>query len=81
MSDKPLAGSTAALVAVPLVVICCGGKILVLPLIGGLAGWFGGFDVPSILAIALVAAAAGLIVRSWLKRRAESAVHIARKSS
>lgn len=81
MSDKPLAGTMAALVGVPLVVVCCGGKALLLPTFAGLAGWIGGFDLLSVLLIGLAVVVATMGFRAWRMRRDVAVIHLEKDAS
>ncbi len=73
MSDRPLAGIMTALVAVPLVVLCCvalTAPLLVGSIIAAITAWIGGVDPVSAVLIALIAAGAVIGIRQWRKRNA-----------
>ena len=70
MSDKPLAGTLGAFIAVPAVVLCC--ATLTAPLLAGsviaaITTWIGGVDPVSALLIALIAAGAVIGIRQRRK--------------
>ncbi|WP_435661626.1 hypothetical protein [Leisingera caerulea] len=60
MRDSLMGGITATILAVPLVIICCGGGVLLPALVGTAGGWLTGYGV---IAIGLVAAALALVWR------------------
>ncbi len=73
MNDKPLAGTLAALIAVPVVVVCCAAltaPLLVGSIIAATTAWIGGVDPVSAVLIALIAAGAVMGIRQWRKRNA-----------
>lgn len=81
MSDKPLAGTLVALIAVPGVVLCC--AALTAPLLAGsviaaIATWIGGIDPVSALLIALIAAGAVIGIKQWRKRNAPAIEQLAK---
>lgn len=58
-------GALPLLVAVPVMVVCCGGgTATVAALLAGVAGWMSGFGI----AAAAVAAAAAILAVRWLRR-------------
>lgn len=74
MSDKPLAGILAAIVAVPAVVVCCGGTALIASAFGGLTSWLSGFSANTALLIALVTAGVFMGSRQLRIRKSEPMV-------
>ena len=66
MKDNPFAGLVAAVLVVPLVVLCCLGPALLGSLLGGMAGWLGGLNV---VEMAGAAVAAGLVAYGLLRWR------------
>ncbi len=66
MSDKPVAGITTAIIALPLVILCCLGPAFLLAGLGGLIGWFGGANILLTVSMAIVA---GIAVNRFLRRR------------
>lgn len=68
MSDKPVAGITTAIIALPLVILCCLGPAFLFAGLGGLIGWLGGANIFLAVAMAIVA---GIAVNRFLRRRVE----------
>ncbi|MGH1478956.1 MAG: hypothetical protein ACRBM6_09595 [Geminicoccales bacterium] len=71
MSDKPLAGILTALVAVPVMVVCCGGTATFVSAFGGLTSWFSGFSMNTALLIALITAGVFVGIRQIRIRKSE----------
>lgn len=71
MNEKPDAGLLAAVVAVPLVLVCCLGPVVLGSLLAGAAAGLGGLGAAEIIGIALAIGAAGYGLLRW--RRASLA--------
>ncbi len=69
MSDKPVAGITTAIIALPLVILCCLGPAFLFAGVGGLIGWLGGANIFLAVAVAM-AIVAGIAVNRLLRRKA-----------
>lgn len=61
MRDSLMGGLAATILAAPLVIICCGGRVLLSALVGTVGGWLTGYGM---IAIGLAAAALALVWRS-----------------
>jgi hypothetical protein len=68
MNDKPLAGILTAVIAAPLVLVCCGGAVFIIPFVSSFASWLGGLDIISALMIGLVIASGITGIRRWFRR-------------
>ena len=64
--DKSHGGLWAILIAVPVMVICCAGPLLFLPLLAALRSWFSGVNI---LAAIVIALAVALAVAQFAKSR------------
>lgn len=56
MSDKPVAGLVAFVVAAPLVLLCCLGPAVFVGLLAGAAGWFSGLGPLAIGGLVIIGA-------------------------
>jgi membrane protein CcdC involved in cytochrome C biogenesis len=68
MNDKPLAGLLAVIIAAPIVVLCCGGALFIIPVVSGFASWLGGFDILSAFLIGLIITGTIMGIRQWRAR-------------
>lgn len=70
MEEKPVAGLVTAIIAAPLVALCCAGPIVIVSALSGAAGWLGGLNGALVMVFALVAGAAAFGFVQWRKARA-----------
>jgi type III secretory pathway component EscT len=76
MRDRNIGMVMATLIAAPVVIVCCGGSIVVGSLIAGAASWFTGNNI---LMSALVAVAVGILVltyKSYQRSRCNKSLNI-----
>ena len=73
MSDKSIAGLVAAAVAAPLCAICILGPGFIVSAATGVSGWFGGLDVTTSTALAVIAGFLVYGLSRW--RTARTAPH------
>lgn len=64
MSDKPMGGIIAALIAVPVMIVCCAGAAFGVPFLAGVGSWLAGLDTIYVMLAALLALLAFLIVKT-----------------
>jgi len=69
-----MAGFPAALVAVPAMVVCCGGTAIVASAFGGLTSWLSGFSTNTALLIALITAGVFMGIQQFRVRKSEPVV-------
>ena len=69
MSEKPAAGILTAVLAVPLVLLCCLGPAAVGSLFAGAGAWLGGLSVAAATAAAIAGALCVYGFLRWRKAR------------
>lgn len=76
MKDSSLGMVMATLIAAPVVIVCCGGSIVVGSLIAGVASWFIGNNI---LMSGLFAVAIGILIlanKSYQRTRSHKSLNI-----